>query len=198
MTSVSAYDKPVARRFLEEATRLFATQGFDRTTVQEIVDAAGFTKGGLYYYFNSKEDLLDAIYARVLDLQSDRLEKFVVGEGTVDERLHAAAVDVVVTSIANLDDTKIFFRSLHHLSPARQLQVRRDRRCYHERFRTLVEEGQTSGTFRRDVPPDLAMDYFFGAIHHIGQWYRPNGRLTPEQVSRHFADLFLSSLIEKA
>jgi long-chain acyl-CoA synthetase len=191
-------DQPVARRLLEEATRLFATQGFDRTTVQQVVDATGVTKGAMYYYFGSKDDLLHAIYARVLADQSERLERFVVADGPVEDRLHAAAADVVVTSISNLDDTKIFFRSLHQLSPERQQQVRRERRRYHERFRTLIEEGQAAGRFRRDMPADLPMDYFFGGIHHLGQWYRRDGRLTPEQVGRHFADLLLASLVEPA
>jgi AcrR family transcriptional regulator len=187
-------EQPVARRLLEKATRLFATQGFDRTSVQEIVDAAGVTKGALYHYYGSKDDLLYAIYARVLADQSNRLERFAAADGPVEERLHAAAADVVVTSITNLDDTKIFLRSLHQLSPERQKQVRHDRRRYHDRFRTLVEDGQAAGVFRRDVSADLAMDFFFGAIHHLGQWYRRKGRLTPEQVAGHFADLFLTSL----
>jgi AcrR family transcriptional regulator len=190
-------DQPVARRLLEEATRLFALQGFDRTTVQQIVDAAGVTKGAMYHYFESKDDLLYAIYARVLADQSDRLERFVTATGPVEDRLHAAAADVVVTSISNLDDTKIVFRSLHQLSPERRQQVRSDRRQYHERFRTLVEEGQAGGLFRTDMTADLTMDFFFGSIHHLGQWYRRDGRLSPEQVGRHFADLFLSSLVEQ-
>ncbi|RJP18392.1 MAG: TetR/AcrR family transcriptional regulator [Candidatus Omnitrophota bacterium] len=39
------------------ATKLFAHQGFDGTSVRDIVEAAGVTKPVLYYYFKSKEDL---------------------------------------------------------------------------------------------------------------------------------------------
>ncbi|MEV4443833.1 TetR family transcriptional regulator, partial [Streptomyces sp. NPDC049577] len=45
--------RPVPRRLLAAATRLFADQGYDRTSVQEIVEAAGVTKGALYHYFAS-------------------------------------------------------------------------------------------------------------------------------------------------
>ena len=67
---------PVPQRLLAAATRLFAEQGYDRTSVQEIVEAAGVTKGALYHYFGSKDDLLHEVYARVLRLQQERLDAF--------------------------------------------------------------------------------------------------------------------------
>ena len=71
----------VPERLVDAATRLFADRGFDRVAVQEIVDAAGVTKGAMYHYFGSKDDLLHEIYARVLRMQIERLEKFATGEG---------------------------------------------------------------------------------------------------------------------
>ncbi len=184
----------VPQRLLAEATRLFADRGFDRTSVQEIVEAAGVTKGALYHYFGSKDDLLHEVYARVLRLQTERLEEIASGTGTVAERLHRAAADVVVTSIENLDDTKIFFRSMHQLSPEKQKAVRAERRRYHERFRELVEEGQREGTFRPEPHPDLVVDYFFGSVHHLGTWYREGGPLSAAEVATEFADLLLYSV----
>lgn len=182
------------QRLLAVATRLFAEKGFEKTSVQEIVEAAGVTKGAMYHYFAAKDDLLQEIYQRLLRMQRERLETIMAGSHPVARRLHAAAADVVVTAIANLDDATIFLRSMHLLSAERQRAVRAARREYHERFRSLVEEGQRGGTFRADVPADLVVDYFFGAVHHLGAWFRSEGRLTPEQVGDHFADLLLSSL----
>ncbi|MEU9488628.1 TetR/AcrR family transcriptional regulator [Streptomyces decoyicus] len=186
--------KPVAQRLLATATKLFAEQGYDRTSVQEIVDAAGVTKGALYHYFGSKEDLLHEVYGRVLRLQQERLDHFAGADAPVQERLRAAAADVVVTTIENLDDTKIFFRSMHHLSPEKDKQVRAERRRYHERFRALVQEGQRTGVFAADIPADLVVDYHFGSVHHLGTWYREDGPLSPQQVADHLADLLLRAL----
>jgi AcrR family transcriptional regulator len=187
----------VDERLLSEATRLFAKQGFDRTSVQEIVEAAGVTKGAMYHYFGSKDDLLHEIYGRVLREQTERLEKFVAGEGPARTRLLGAAADVVVTTIENMDDVKIFGQSMHHLSPAKQRAVRAERRRYHERFRSLVEEGQRDGSFRADVLPDLVVDYFFGAVHHLGMWYRRSGPLSAADVAKQYADLLLTSLTKE-
>ncbi len=191
----SADDRPdVQRRLLSAATRLFAEQGFDRTSVSQIVEAAGVTKGAMYHYFRSKDDLLYEIYARVLREQTRRLEAFAASDEPVPRRLHSIASDVVVSTIANLDDTAIFFRSMHRLDPATREAVRRQRRRYHERFRGLIEEGQRAGRFRSDKPAEIIVDFFFGAVHHLGYWYRPSGELSARQVGDHFADLLLDSL----
>lgn len=51
----------VARHIARVAARLFATQGYDATSVRMIVEAAGVTKPTLYYYFGSKEGLAQAL-----------------------------------------------------------------------------------------------------------------------------------------
>ncbi|MEV0346765.1 TetR/AcrR family transcriptional regulator [Nonomuraea sp. NPDC050680] len=187
-------EEPVRRRLLSEATRLFAERGFEGASVQEIVVAAGVTKGAMYHYFDSKDDLLHEIYARVLRMQMERLAQIADGPGTVAERLHAAAADVVETTTANLDDSKIFFRSMHLLAPETRKTVRAERRRYHERFRDLVIEGQREGLFSERVPAELVVDYFFGSVHHLGSWFHTDGPLTGAQVGKHFADLLLTSL----
>src|ERR1700704_3611925 len=93
-----ADEESVPRRLLSNATELFAKKGFDRTSVQEIVAAAGVTKGAMYHYFDSKDDLLYEIYARVLREQMDQLEKVAGTEAPLRERLTAAASDVVVST----------------------------------------------------------------------------------------------------
>ncbi len=185
---------PVPQRLMEAATRLFAQQGYDRTSVQEIVEAAGVTKGALYHYFGSKDDLLHEIYSRLLRLQQERLDLLAGRQAPVEDRLRQAAADVVVTTIDNLDDAMIFFRSMHQLSPEKQKQVRAERRRYHERFRALIEEGRRSGVFSDATPADLVVDYHFGSVHHLSSWYRPGGRLTPQEVADHLADLLLRAL----
>lgn len=184
----------VPQRLLSVATSLFARNGFDRTSVQEIVEAAGVTKGAMYHYFDSKDELLHEIYARLLRVQIERLERFAGDESPVATRVHSAAADVVVTTIDNLDDATIFFRSMHQLSADKQRTVRAQRRRYHERFRELIEEGQQAGEFRTDTPADLVVDYYFGSVHHLSLWYHRDGPLTAQQIGAHFADLLLGSL----
>ena len=48
-------------QLLENAARIFAQNGYEGTTVQQVIDSLGVSKGAFYHYFSSKEDLLDAV-----------------------------------------------------------------------------------------------------------------------------------------
>jgi AcrR family transcriptional regulator len=198
-SSVGAADtagggRSVVERLIAAAIPLFAEQGYERTTVQEVVAAAGVTKGAMYHYFKSKDDLLYQIYHRILTVQTERLEHFVAIEGPIEERLRDAAIDVVTTTVENLEDLTIFFRSMHMLEPGKQRTVRTERRRYHELFRGMVEEGQRAGVFRADVTADLVVDYFFGAVHHLPTWFRPSGRMAGRELGENYARLLLEGL----
>lgn len=186
--------RTVPELLVDVALQLFAEKGFESTSVQDVVAAAGVTKGAMYHYFASKDDLLAEIYARVLRLQMQRLASFVEQGAPVEERVFGAAADVVVTTIESLDSTTVFFRSLHQLSEAKRAEVRRERRRYHEEFRGMLLEGQRSGVFRTDVPADLVIDYFFGSVHHLPMWWNAEGALDARQVGNTFATLLLDSL----
>ena len=186
--------RPVKERLLRVATRLFARNGFEGTSVQDIVDAAGVTKGAMYHYYGSKDDLLYEVYHQLLTMQMIRLTDIVKGSGSAEERLRLAAIDVVESSLANLDDMIVFFRSLHMLPADRQIQVRAERRAYHDQFRGLVEEGMAAGSFRTAVPADVVVHYYLSAVNQIGAWFRPDGPLTARDVAEQYADLLLGGL----
>lgn len=192
-----AASRPVKERLLRVATRLFARNGFEGTSVQDIVDAAGVTKGAMYHYYGSKDDLLFEVYHQLLTMQISRLGDIAKGSGTAQERLRAAAIDVVESSLQNLDDMIVFFRSLHMLPEDRQTQIRAERRTYHDQFKSLVEEGMAAGTFRTEVPADIVVHYFLSTVNQLGSWYRPDGLLTAREVGEHYTELLLGGLLAR-
>src|SRR5580700_2749671 len=189
-----AAGRPVKERLLRVATRLFARHGFEGTSVQDIVDAAGVTKGAMYHYYGSKDDLLYEVYHQLLTMQMSHLTDIAKGEGTPEERLRDAAIDVVESSLANLDELIVFFRSLHMLPDDRQTQIRAERRAYQDQFKELVEEGMVAGTFRTEVPADIVVHFFLSTVNQLGAWYRPDGPLTPTQVGEQYTELLLGGL----
>ena len=56
---------------LDAAERLFVTKGYEHTTVNDILSSVGIAKGALYYYYKSKEDVLDGIIKRRGDVMID-------------------------------------------------------------------------------------------------------------------------------
>ena len=53
------YPEETQRKILDVSFRLFTEKGYDHTTIQDIVDALGMSKGAVYHHFKSKEDILD-------------------------------------------------------------------------------------------------------------------------------------------
>jgi AcrR family transcriptional regulator len=185
---------PLPERLIKVSTRLFARYGYEATSVQQIVDAAGVTKGALYHHFAAKDDLLVEIYRRVLEWQTARLEEIAAGPGPADERLRAVVADVILTSVDRMDELIVFFRSQHLLPADRQQRVRGQRRRYHDRVCELIREGQRAGVFTAAVPADVAVHFCFGAINQLGTWFHAEGELTAAQVAECFDRLFLDGL----
>ncbi|PRB07526.1 TetR/AcrR family transcriptional regulator [Microbacterium sp. MYb64] len=187
-------DSHVADDVAKAAVELFALQGYATTSVQQIVEAAGVTKGALYHYFQSKDDLLFGIYDGLLSLQRSRLDEIIDRGGPTDAVLRAACVDVLETTIDHLAEAAVFFRSMHLLSAPRQQEVTRRRRAYHDRFAALIVRGQAESRYREDIPVAVLVAHFFSDVHYLSQWYSPDGPEEPGLVAAQLADLFLASL----
>jgi AcrR family transcriptional regulator len=186
--------KNVADEVLRAALELFAEQGYANTSVQQIVQAAGVTKGAMYHYFTSKDDLLFAIYERMLSLQKRRLDEITAKGGETEAVLRAVCEDVVVTSIDFLPEGTVFFRSQHMLTPERQAEVKRRRREYHDKFAELIVRGQEEGRFRDDVPVSVLIAHFFSDIHYLPHWYSHEGPENEAELAAQITELFLRSL----
>ena len=59
------YPEETVRKILDTAERLFIEMGYDRTSLQEIIDETGLSKGAIYHHFASKEDIFYAVCDRI-------------------------------------------------------------------------------------------------------------------------------------
>ena len=81
---------PQERRLeiIKTAGELFRSKEYDKTTMQDVVNAVGIAKGTVYYYFSSKEDLLEAVVEDMVSEASQRMETLVTeAEGNALEKL---------------------------------------------------------------------------------------------------------------
>jgi AcrR family transcriptional regulator len=188
----------VVEDVMQAALELFAAQGYANTSVQQVVESAGVTKGALYHYFQSKDDLLYTIYERMLTVQTDHMNAIIARGGPVEETLRAVCVDVVETSVDFLLEGTVFFRSQHMLSAPRQQEVTRRRRAYHDTFAGLLEQGQEAGIYRTDIPRSVMVAHFFSDLHYLSYWFRPSGPEGKTGLAEQLTDLFLVSVSAQA
>lgn len=83
------------KRLLAAAARLFAKNGFQGTSVDDVAEAAGFSKGALYYNFASKDELFEALVEESIEQMIAGLESALAGAHTIEEKL--AAMQRVLT-----------------------------------------------------------------------------------------------------
>ena len=76
-------------KILQVGLDLFAERGYDAVGVQEIADAAGITKPTLYYYFGSKEGLLESILSSHFSILFNELDKTAIYQGDVKNALES-------------------------------------------------------------------------------------------------------------
>jgi AcrR family transcriptional regulator len=180
------------------AVDLFARHGFANTSVQQIVEAAGVTKGAMYHYFRSKDDLLFGIYEHLLTLQGEHLTAIVATGNPTEQKLRTACIDVIETSIEFLDEGTVFFRSAHMLPAEKQLEVKHRRRVYNDQFAALVGAGQQEGIYRTDIPRAVLVANFFSDLHYLPQWYSADGPEDGSLIAAQLTDLFLAGISTSA
>ena len=72
----NAHPELTQERIIKAATELFTRQGYDKTSMQDIIDATGgLSKGAVYHHFQSKEDLFDAVSDRLMNTMSETTSK---------------------------------------------------------------------------------------------------------------------------
>jgi len=184
----------VQDRLLAAATELFAEKGFDATSVQEVVERAQVTKGALYHYFDSKQDLLYEIYHSIISVQLADLERILAAGEPAGATLRAIVVNLVETTAARLDQALVFGREMHRLDGGRIAAVRADRRRYHDLVRDVVARAQAAGDFAPVADADTVTLVIFGVVNQMPAWYRPDGAKSPDQLGTEIADLILAGL----
>jgi AcrR family transcriptional regulator len=192
MTAVQSQN--LRARILDAAVDLFAEQGYDGTSVAEVITRAGVAKGGFYHHFASKEDLLYEVYGDLISRQLGAMDDILARQDRPAATLRALIVDLVTSTAASTKQALVFWREMHKLSAQRAEQYRRQRRRYHEAVRRLIREAQASGEFAATAPPDTITFTIFGVVNELPTWYRPTGRKRPAQLAGEIADFVLAAL----
>jgi AcrR family transcriptional regulator len=190
---------PDARaRVLDAAVELFAAQGYDGTSVSQVIGRAGVAKGGFYHHFASKEALLYEVYGDLITRQLQNMDAILARGLPPSEALRALIHDLVVTTAASARPALVFWREMNKLGDERTALYRRARRRYHDAVRKLVRDAQAAGRFASVTSADTVTFTIFGFVNELPLWYRPGGRKRPAQLADELADLLLAALEVRA
>ncbi len=153
---------------IDTSAAVIARQGYHGTGLIELCEANGLSKGALYYYIGSKEQLLEAINDRIMDemmLGADRVER---AGGTPAERLAMLGVEYANVMVRLRDHTSVMIHDYPALTGAYAKRFRKRRREYELRVEAIIEEGVESGEFR-DLDPYNAAQAWIGTQTHMSR-----------------------------
>jgi TetR/AcrR family transcriptional regulator, cholesterol catabolism regulator len=179
---------------IEVATDVFYAKGYDAASLQDIADRLGMLKGSLYYYIQSKEDLLYDVIKTVHEEGLANIESLAAGEGDALERLRGVIIGHIDHECRNMTKTAVFLHELQALSPERQAEIIGDEHAYRRVFVALIETGQQAGVIRAEVNSKLAALSILGSVNWVYRWFRPGGEFTAREIGEQFADLTLRGI----
>lgn len=182
-------------KITEHSIRLFEKKGFSETSIQDIVDSIGVTKGTFYYYFSSKEELLMEIHFRYIDELLGHQEKILKDETTTyKEKLY----DIIYMLISNIKSqgpsAKVFFREMQNLSEERLSQIIPKRDQFRFNIQAILEEGIKKGEFREDLNASIVAFGILGTANWSYQWYNPAGSMSEKEVTDIFVEMILKGI----
>jgi AcrR family transcriptional regulator len=177
------------------AARAFNRQGFHNTSLDDVAAALGVTKPTVYYYVESKEQLLFECFQAGLELIRQGLRQVEGSPRPARERL-AEVIRHYALAVASDFGWCMVRAEDHDLGPdlggrIKQLKAEIDRG-----IRRLLEEGMQDGSIGTC---DAKMTAFAmaGALNWIAHWYRENQPLSQVEVAEAFVGVFERGLLPR-
>jgi TetR/AcrR family transcriptional regulator len=180
------------REILHAAARVFRRRGISAAGMREIADEAGLSPGNLYYYFDSKDELLLFCQERTLEHMLAAVDAAKAAGQSSAEQLHAilrahvhALLDELAGATAHLE--------IDALPEALRAPMIRKRDRYERALRTLVAQGVERGEF---APCDAALvtRAMLGAVNWTARWFRPDGAQTADEVAENISQYLVKGL----
>ncbi|SFQ03553.1 TetR/AcrR family transcriptional regulator [Hymenobacter arizonensis] len=177
------------------ATALFRARGFAATSMRELATELGLEAGSLYSHIKSKEEILHRV---CFGLAEDFFAGFAAATldtaAPIATQLRLAIEAHVRVLTRDSAASAVFLHEWRHLSePARtEFLALRDR--YEASFRELIQRGIAANELHA---PDAAFAALtlLASLNWLPAWYRPDGKLSPDDIAHRLAEQLLGGLL---
>ena len=168
MTKKAAMTRGKAQRILDASMNLFARQGINRTSIDQITQEADIAKGTFYLYFDSREKLVNEVTRRCLDSFIKQMDAGLDQEGSYLRKVKRRVRNVLWENQTNPVVSKIL-RQMHQPFSASAYKTLPLAALYEADYK-LISEGISSGEFRQ-MPVDLVYMLYAGAVEGLYSYF---------------------------
>ena len=177
------------------ATALFRARGFAATSMRELATALGLEAGSLYSHIKSKEEILHRVCFGLAEAFFAGFDAATANTtAPIATKLRQAIEAHVRVLTRDSAASAVFLHEWRHLSdPARtEFLALRDR--YEASFRELIQRGIAAEELHA---PDAAFAALtlLASLNWLPSWYRPDGKLTPDEIAHRLAEQLLGGLL---
>lgn len=162
---------------VEAAGEMFATFGYEATSMRRLGKELGLVGSSLYSHVGSKQDLLVEVVVRGADLFEASVENAPT-DGTGLERLRALIAGHINVVLDHRAQVKTFLNEARSLDDTHRDAIRRVRNRYEEAFRSAIRQGVSDGSMDPHTNPALASIFILSILNAIDRWYSTSGRLS--------------------
>jgi AcrR family transcriptional regulator len=177
---------------------LFWSRGYANTTTRQLSRELGLQKASLYYHIEKKEDLLYSICVESLRHTLSRARAEVAHATSPRDRLKALIRGHVTSTLEEKDKHATMLTELRSLSPERRSEVVALRDEYEDFVKSVILEGQRSGTLRKDLSAKLLTLGLLDLLNWSIFWFSERGELDSTELADAFAALFLDGAVASA
>lgn len=197
--STKLRDLPRRDEFLAAALRRFARHGYAATSTREICADVGLAHSAIYNYFPSKEAMLLAIEEREMTRMQAGLDALLgaAARRSPLEKLVVAVRYTLMIAMEKRQAWRLMAEMLRSLKAKQRAAVVARRDQYEDTLRRLLVAAIAAGDLpQQDV--SLASLYLFGMAESMSGWFRPQGRLSTDDLADHATRFFLHAIGARA
>ena len=184
------------QRILDAAASAFQRRGYASVTLKDIATLAELQAGSLYYHFDTKEDLVEAVLEAGVEGALAGTRQAVEALGPSADplaRLRAAIAAHLRVVLVEGAYASANIRMLSQVPDAiRERHLKRQRE-YGAFWRSLFKEAAAVGAIRPGLDLSVVRMLALGALNWSVEWYRP-GRRSPSEIAGHAATMILDGI----
>jgi AcrR family transcriptional regulator len=189
-TQSADYEKR-RQTIIDKAAQLFAKKGFLGTSVADLAKGCRTSKGLIYHYCRSKDDILHSVMASHIGALVDAAKKATAAKSNAGQRLRDLTHAFMALYVGAADRHQVLLHDLDNLpAPRRQAIVRQQRQLIGI-VATLLRELQPGLNGRQSRAVVMLL---FGMINWTSTWFDPKGALSGEDIADLVVDLLLGGL----
>ena len=178
-------------RIVSAAWKLFYEQGYDDTTVEEIVEESGTSKGSFYHYFSGKDALLSSLSDLFDDKYQELIPTLQEDMDSFDKLMYLnQELFLMIDNSVSLDLVARMYSS--QLVTAGEKHLMDHNRVYYKLLRQIVSEGQKKGELKADATVnEIVKAYALCERALIYDWCISNGDYSLSQYGKTMMPVFL-------